>query len=351
MSKQPILEGFEVTMGGMTMYESEQQRRLSGDYGLSSRGAVALIGTGAVLALVVASYVSNLNVGPEFTDEQEVEEVESAITRFAPDFNVCIGDLDTHTRVQLNVNNGLHLNLPWTDASPGFNWHSEFEVEGPTSVGFCFDGSPLISDHTRDDQDLPTADDEITFRASRDSLFLERPGIDTDLTPSTFTVEGGFVTERDGEELEQPEPIFAEDGEYSTGVFDASGEDSNFTNITEWILPLGDNGAEAETNALAIASLQAGSPECIYAATEIVPLETMARAAIFNEFEAQGYDRTNIHIDLRGVWPSPNEMVDDNGQTYADKLSEIEEALNEDQSVEAATTCSAGNVEAVNVIE
>lgn len=301
--------------------------------------AAATLGAGVAATGLV--YCGNQ---AERTESHDPAVAESEISKFQTKLKTCLGNLVTENHIPMPVKNGFSVHVPGTDLDPGVKWKDKYNAVAVGSLDFCVPGVINVESTTRANSSAPVdPNDKVQATIDRSELFVDEPHIEFEPKAQTYKVRNGYVVERNGREITEPEAIFAADGEYKTGRSELKGQDSGFTDLVEAItFGALDIGKDAMTNLAMVAQLEAGRPKCIAAATRVVSLDTFATTSFRVALAAKGY--SNIHVSFvpGSEWPSANRIKDGQGKTYDQRRKAVEAALPGNQPIQSEVNCKTG---------
>ena len=295
----------------------------------------------AVVAVLAVGIMTLTGSGFHHEESQTVDKSHVSIMRYQPELTTCLGPLITRVQVSLTVKSGVHFSV--LGHSPGVDWHDGRDVDTPASLRFCLHGTGgIITSTTRTNpDDRPGLDDTILIHVARDQLFVQDPHLDFTPVDETYRVKDGMIVERNGDELVVPEPIYAQDGQYTLPHSVTPGSDTALTDLTEGVtLGALDIGSDATANSFIIAQNEASNPNCIAAAWEDVSPQVLAHDAFVQAFVEQGYDPLNVHVGFTSAWPQPEDITDQNGLTYTQRHDQIVQALPGGQEYESGSCTS-----------
>jgi hypothetical protein len=189
-------------------------------------------------------------------------------------------------------------------------------------------------------------EDEVIVVIDRSKLFQNRIRVDSSLNDMSYVVKDGKVIKRNGEKVEPPEVIFAEDGEYVLEKADITGQDAALTDFYEG-LTLGntDIGKNAINTIAAAAQIATGNPECLESITEQVPLDDAVERSVRESLiEENGFVEEQIKVEFVDEWPEFDEIEDENGKTFAERNEAFERAVPGGMKISFESDCRASEV-------
>lgn len=304
------------------------------------------------------------------TETHEVTVEDQELKAYTYGIDTLVGTLATHSGVKLEVHASQQITpgarVPFTGIklvdSRRFKWTDTYEGLFPGSVDFALRGLVEVTTQSENltEANLPKqvlSTDVVNITIDKSKFFLNRPRIDT-APPQRFVVKDGKIVERieveKGKSVRRPAippmPIFAKDGTYTTGNYRSDEEgDSAPTDVYEGIFRLGRKnvGKNAGTNLHTIAQVEVGNPKCIARAFEVAPPQELVEKAFRSDLGSRGYNPQNVtfHYIPNTEWPTPADIRDERGNTYAQRRKLIAENLGKDvKIVKNSVDCKVGNV-------
>lgn len=314
-----------------------QQRRLP------LRSGALCFGAG----LVAAAALSMCTGEDGNRNEQEVTEVKQGITSYDASLETNVGSLATHQIMKMNVNYDARKKIPLTDMKFGRVHTTTYEGEFPADVKLCFRGMGLASTTRTDKTAPPLPSDKVEIEVDRAGLMACRGRLNLLIEPEVTTVANGYAVKRNGKPVIEPERVFLEDGEHTSGKFKLPPGDTPWDDIMETaLLGTADIGEDAIRNMLIVAQALARDPKCLKVAFDTVSPEQLIETAIKDYYVLQGFSRENVIPTYKegSEWPTTDEMKDEDGFTFREIINQIESKLPGNQSINTASTCQPGSL-------
>lgn len=191
-------------------------------------------------------------------------------------------------------------------------------------------------------------DDTVKVTIDRSSLKINRARINAELYGSDITVENGFITEKNGVELKEPVPVIANDGEYEIPRLQTTGQDSAYSDGIEGLVYFGskDLHEEADETLLAAAQLGVASPVCLDTIFEQVNLDELTESSFRKKIQELNTDLSDkqITILLTGEWPEAEEIVDEDGSKYEERVALFNKNNTSSSKVTLSDSCDLSNI-------
>lgn len=187
--------------------------------------------------------------------------------------------------------------------------------------------------------------DKLVIPVDRGSLTMRRPRLNSELNDQEFTVENQMITERDGETLEKPTPVFLEDGDYRIPKAERNGQDGNWADFYETILfGTKDINKDADDVREAAAQLAVGSPNCYETVVDggvgVLMDDMVSTSFVMGLTQSNiGITESQIEVRFSGDWPTGDEIKDEHAETFESREAAFNDNLPGGIKIEIAESC------------